>query len=63
MHFSLISVDMLTFLTFFFFLHLLIKMITLLFLDGLKSNAARTQCLFRQGEDNVDVQRYHLFLM
>lgn len=55
MYFALISVMyMLTFLTY-FFVHLLIKMITLLFSDGLKSNAARTKCLFRQGEDNVDV--------
>lgn len=55
MYFALISVMyMLTFLTY-FFVHLLIKMITLLFSDGLKSNAARTKCLFRQGEDNVDM--------
>lgn len=45
--FFLNSVDMLTFLS--FFVHLLIKMKTLLFSDGLNSNAARTHCLFQQG--------------
>lgn len=53
---------MLTFLTY-FFVHILINMITLLFSDGLNSNAAQTQCIFRQGEDNVDVQRNLLFVM
>lgn len=43
-----------TFLTY-LIVHLPIKMITLLISDGLKSNAAQTQCIFRQGEDNVDV--------